>query len=328
MVEEKKKIRRIGVLTSGGDAPGMNAAVRAVVRSALHMGIECVGIRRGFHGLINGDVVKLDFDSVSGLLRRGGTMLYTARSEEFRSDPGQIKAQATCKMLGLDGIVGIGGDGTFRGLLELSKRGISVIGIPGTIDNDIACSTYTIGFDTACNTAIESIDKLRDTMQSHERCSVVEVMGRHAGHLAMSVGVATGATCVLIPEAEIDFERDVIEPIRRARLDGRTHFGIIVAEGVGSAYDVAQKIHEATSLDTRVTVLGHVQRGGAPTSRDRIAATYMGYEAVRLINEGYTNRVVCVQGETYVDYDISEGLEMKKGLNEQTYAVMQALTGV
>lgn len=328
MAEERKKIRRIGVLTSGGDAPGMNAAVRAVVRGAIHMGIECVGIRRGFHGLINGDVVKLDFDSVSGLLRRGGTMLYTARSEEFRNDPGQVKAQATCKLLGLDGIVGIGGDGTFKGLLELSKRGISVIGIPGTIDNDIACSTYTIGFDTACNTAIESIDKLRDTMQSHERCSVVEVMGRHAGHLAMSVGVATGATCVLIPEAEIDFERDVIEPIRRARLDGRTHFGIIVAEGVGSAYDVAQKIHDATSLDTRVTVLGHVQRGGAPTSRDRIAATYMGYEAVRLINEGYTNRVVCVQGETYVDYDISEGLAMKKGLNEQTYAVMQVLSGV
>jgi len=325
--EEKKKVRRIGVLTSGGDAPGMNAAVRAVVRSAIHLGIECVGIRRGFHGLINGDVVKMDFDSVSGLLRRGGTILYTARSEEFRSGPGQDKAVATCKLLGLDGIVGIGGDGTFRGLLELSKQGVSVIGVPGTIDNDIACSTYTIGFDTACNTAIESVDKLRDTMQSHERCSVVEVMGRHAGHLALSVGVATGATCVLVPEAEIDFERDVIEPIRRARLDGHTHFGIIVAEGVGSAYDVAQKIHDATSLDTRVTVLGHVQRGGAPTSRDRIAATYMGYEAVRLLSEGFTNRVVCVQGETYVDYDISEGLKMKKGLDEQTYTVMQVLSG-
>ena len=328
MEEEKKRVRRIGVLTSGGDAPGMNAAVRSVVRSAIHMGIECVGIRRGFHGLINGDAVKLDFDSVSGLLRRGGTMLYTARSEEFRSDPGQVRAQATCKLLGLDGIVGIGGDGTFRGLLELSKRGISVIGIPGTIDNDIACSSYTIGFDTACNTAIESVDKLRDTMQSHERCSVVEVMGRHAGHLAMAVGVATGATCVLVPEADIDFENDVIERIRRSRLDGHTHFGVIVAEGVGSAYDVAQKIHESTSLDTRVTVLGHVQRGGAPTSRDRITATYMGYEAVRLLSEGQTNRVVCVQGETYVDYDISEGLKMKKGLDEQTYAVMQALSGI
>ncbi|NCB62794.1 MAG: 6-phosphofructokinase [Clostridia bacterium] len=327
-MDTQKKVRRIGVLTSGGDAPGMNAAVRAVARTALHMGIECVGIRRGFHGLINGDVFKMDFDSVSGLLRRGGTALYTARSEEFRDAPGQERAVATCKLLGLDGIVGIGGDGTFRGLLELSKRGISVIGIPGTIDNDIACSTYTIGFDTACNTAIESIDKLRDTMQSHERCSVVEVMGRHAGHLAMYVGVATGATCVLIPEKEIDFESDLIEPIRRARLDGRTHFGIIVAEGVGSAYDVAEKIHDATALDTRVTVLGHVQRGGAPTARDRITATYMGYEAVRLLSEGFTNRVVCVQGETYVDFDISEGLKMKKGLNEQTYAVMQALTGV
>lgn len=325
---EKKKIRRIGVLTSGGDAPGMNAAVRSVVRTAIHMGIECVGIRRGFHGLINGDIFPMNFDSVSGLLRRGGTMLYTARSEEFREDSGQKRAVATCKLLGLDGIVGIGGDGTFRGLLALSQHGISVIGVPGTIDNDIACSTYTIGFDTACNTAIESIDKLRDTMQSHERCSVVEVMGRHAGHLAMYVGVATGATSVLIPEMEINFEADVIEPIRKARLSGRTHFGIIVAEGVGSAYDIAARINEATALDTRVTVLGHVQRGGAPSVRDRISATYMGYEAVRLLSEGSSNRVVCVQGETYVDYDISEGLNMKKGLNEQTYAVMQALTGV
>lgn len=328
MAEEKKKIRRIGVLTSGGDAPGMNAAVRAVVRSAIHMGIECVGIRRGFHGLINGDITKLDFDSVGGLLRRGGTTLYTARSEEFRDGPGQEKAVATCKLMGLDGIVGIGGDGTFRGLLELSKRGVSVIGVPGTIDNDIACSSYTIGFDTACNTAIESIDKLRDTMQSHERCSVVEVMGRHAGHLAMYVGVATGATCVLIPEKEIDFEKDVVEPIRQARLDGRTHFGVIVAEGVGSAYDIAEKIHEFTSLDTRVTVLGHVQRGGAPTARDRIIATNMGYAAVRLLADGKSNRVVCLDGDTYVDYDISEGLKMKKGLNKQTYDVMEALAGV
>lgn len=328
MVDGIKKVRRIGVLTSGGDAPGMNAAVRAVVRSALHMGIECVGIRRGFHGLINGDIIKMDFDTVSGLLRRGGTMLYTARSEEFRDIPGQEKAVGTCKLLGLDGVVGIGGDGTFRGLLELSTRGVPVIGVPGTIDNDIACSSYTIGFDTACNTAIESIDKLRDTMQSHERCSVVEVMGRHAGHLAMYVGVATGATCVLIPEREADFENDIVEPIRRARLDGRTHFGIIVAEGVGSAYDVAEKIHEATSLDTRVTVLGHVQRGGAPTARDRITATYMGYEAVRLLMEGKSNRVVCMDGDLYVDYDISEGLKMKKGLNQQTYDVMQALSGV
>ena len=321
-------VKRIGVFTSGGDAPGMNAAVRAVVRTCMHRGIECVGIRRGFNGLVNGDVAPLTFDSVSGLLRRGGTALYSARSEEFRGEAGQQKAVNTCKLLGLDGVVGLGGDGTFRGLLELSKHGISVVGVPCTIDNDIACTTYTIGFDTACNTALDSIDKLSDTMQSHERCSVVEVMGRHAGHLALYVGVACGATCVLIPEREMDFEKDVVEPIRRARLSGRTHFMIIVAEGVGSAYDVAKKITEATSLDTRVTVLGHVQRGGAPTARDRVAATYMGYEAVRLLSEGKTNRVVCVQGDTYVDYDITEALKMKKGLDEQTYTVMRALTGV
>lgn len=321
-------VRRIGVFTSGGDAPGMNSAIRAVVRTSMSMGIECVGIRRGYAGLASGDIMRMDFESVSGLLRRGGTMLYSARSEEFKTEAGQEKAVSTCKLLGLEGVVGIGGDGTFRGLLELSKRGIAVVGIPGTIDNDIACSTHTIGFDTACNTALDAIDKLRDTMASHERCSVVEVMGRHAGHLAMYVGVACGATSVLVPEHEIDFERDVVEPIRRARLSGRTHFMIIVAEGVGSAYDVAAKIKEATNLDTRVTVLGHVQRGGAPTARDRIAATYMGYEAVRLLAEGKTNRVVCMQGETYVDYDIVEALNMYKDLNEQTYSVMRALSGV
>ena len=238
------QIKRVGVLTSGGDAPGMNAAVRAVVRTCVHKGIECVGIRRGYHGLINGDILPLGFDSVNGLLRQGGTTLYSARSEEFRTPEGQKKALATCKLLGLDAVIGIGGDGTFQGLLALSKLGVPVMGIPGTIDNDIACTSYTIGFDTACQTALDSIDKLSDTMQSHERCSVVEVMGRHAGHLAMYVGVACGATCVLIPEHTIDFEREVVEPIRRARLGGRTHFMVIVAEGVGSAYDVAEKIKE------------------------------------------------------------------------------------
>ena len=198
-------VRRIGVFTSGGDAPGMNAAIRSVVRTSLHMGIECVGIRRGYHGLINGDFTKLTFESVSDLSRRGGTMLYSARSEEFKTPAGQERAVATCKMLGLDALVGIGGDGTFSGLLCLAKRGLSVVGIPGTIDNDIACSSYTIGYDTACNTALESIDKLRDTMQSHERCSVVEVMGRHAGYLALYVGIAVGATAVLIPERDVDF---------------------------------------------------------------------------------------------------------------------------
>ena len=325
----EKAVRRIGVFTSGGDAPGMNAAIRSVVRTAVHMGIECIGIRRGYHGLINGDFVPLDFDSVSGLSRRGGTMLYSARSEDFKSEVGRERAAATCKLLGLDALVGIGGDGTFRGLLTLADKGLSVIGIPGTIDNDIACSTYTIGFDTACNTAIDSIDKLRDTMQSHERCSVVEVMGRHAGHLALYVGVACGATAVVVPEQDIDYEHDLIEPIRRARISGRTHFMVIVAEGVeGGAYGVAEKIREATSLDTRVTILGHVQRGGAPSARDRVTATYMGYEAVKLLAAGKTNRVICLQEDKYVDFDINEALSMKKSLDVQTYTVMRALTGV
>ena len=322
-------VRRIGVFTSGGDAPGMNAAIRAVVRTSLHLGIECIGIRRGYHGLINGDISRLDFESVSDISRRGGTMLYSARSKEFMNEDGRNKALATCKLMGLDALVGIGGDGTFRGLLSLAQCGISVVGIPGTIDNDIACSSYTIGYDTACNTAIECIDKLRDTMQSHERCSVVEVMGRHAGHLALYVGVACGATAVVIPEQELDYEHDLIEPIRRARINGRTHFMVIVAEGVkGGAYEVANQIREATALDTRVTILGHVQRGGAPSARDRVTATHMGYEAVRLLVEGKSGRVIGQQEDRYVDFDIEEALSMKKSLDLQTYTVMGALTGM
>lgn len=324
----EKAVRRIGVFTSGGDAPGMNAAIRAVVRTSLHMGIECVGIRRGYHGLINGDFTKLTFESVSDLSRRGGTMLYSARSEEFKTPAGQERAVATCKMLGLDALVGIGGDGTFSGLLCLAKRGLSVVGIPGTIDNDIACSSYTIGYDTACNTALESIDKLRDTMQSHERCSVVEVMGRHAGYLALYVGIAVGATAVLIPERDVDFEKDVVERIRESRLAGNTHFMIVVAEGAGSAVEIGKRIQETVGIDPRVTVLGHIQRGGSPSSRDRITATYMGYEAVRLLAEGKTCRVVALQGENYVDYDITEALQMTKSLDQHTYEVMRALTGV
>jgi len=325
----KCAVRRIGVLTSGGDAPGMNAAIRSVVRTALHLGIECIGIRRGYHGLINGDFVKLDFESVSDISRRGGTMLYSARSKEFMTEEGLNKAINTCKLLGLDAVVGIGGDGTFKGLLSLANEGISVIGIPGTIDNDIACSTYTIGYDTACNTALELIDRLRDTMKSHERCSVVEVMGRHAGHLAMAVGISCGATVVVTPEGGLDYVRDVIEPIRQARLGGRTHFMIIVAEGVeGGAYEVARIIKEETALDPRVTILGHVQRGGSPTSRDRMVATYMGYEAVQLLAEGKTCRVVALDGETVVDYDITEALQMSKGLERYGVEVLSMLTGM
>ena len=262
----EKAVRRIGVFTSGGDAPGMNAAIRAVVRTSLHMGIECVGIRRGYHGLINGDFTKLTFESVSDLSRRGGTMLYSARSEEFKTPAGQERAVATCKMLGLDALVGIGGDGTFSGLLCLAKRGLSVVGIPGTIDNDIACSSYTIGYDTACNTALESIDKLRDTMQSHERCSVVEVMGRHAGYLALYVGVAVGATAVLVPEHQYDFEKHVAEKIRAARLGGKTNFMIVVAEGAASAVDVGRQIQE--ELDSLRAQVAELEEGLARKDRE------------------------------------------------------------
>ena len=322
-------VHRIGVFTSGGDAPGMNAAIRAVVRTSLHMGIECIGIRRGYHGLINGDFARLDFESVSDISRRGGTILYSARSLEFKEPAGREKALAPCKLLGLDALVGTGGDGTFRGLLTLAESGISVIGIPGTIDNDIACSSYTIGYDTACNTALESIDRLRDTMKSHERCSVVEVMGHRAGHLAVAVGISCGATVVLVPEQPVDFQRDVITPIRQARLGGRTHFMVIVAEGVpGGGYGVAQQIKEYTALDTRVTVLGHVQRGGSPTARDRMVATNMGYHAVRLLAEGKTCRVVAMNGDDIVDYDINEALGMKKEIDEGSLCMLRDLTGV
>ena len=321
-------VKRIGVLTSGGDAPGMNPCVRAVVRTALYHGLECYGIRRGWNGLITGDVVKLDEKSVAHTINRGGTILYTARSKEFMTEEGQRKAVSTCKFLGLDSIIAIGGDGTFRGALALSKYGINVIGIPGTIDNDISCTNYCIGFDTAANTAIECIDKLRDTMQSHERCSVVEVMGRNAGHLALYVGLATGATSVLVPEKKLDFEHDVVDCIRGARLSGKTHYMIIVAEGAGSAIEIGKQIHETIGLDPRVTILGHIQRGGTPTARDRVMATRMGYHAVKVLAEGKTNRLICSRHGSMVDLDLEEGLAMKKGLNAQQYEVLQAMTGL
>ncbi len=321
-------IKRIGVLTSGGDAPGMNACVRAVVRTALYHGVECYGIRRGYNGLITGDIIKLDEKSVSHTINRGGTILYTARSKEFLSEEGQKKAVSTCKFLGLDGIVAIGGDGTFRGARALSKHGINVIGIPATIDNDICCTNYSIGFDTAANTAIECIDKLRDTMQSHERCSVVEVMGRNAGYLAMYVGLAVGATAVLVPEEKIDFEKDVIEKIRQARFNGFTHYMIVVAEGAGSAADIAQKIRDTIDLDPRVTVLGHIQRGGTPTGRDRVNATKMGYLAVELLLAGKTNRVVCTNEGTFTDIDIDEGLAKVRGIQNMEVNVLTAMTGI
>ena len=321
-------VKRIGVLTSGGDAPGMNACVRAVVRTCVYHGIEVYGIRRGWNGLINGDVVKMDEKSVSRTINRGGTILYTARSQEFMTEEGQKRAVSTCKFLGLDSIIAIGGDGTFRGALALSKYGINVSGIPGTIDNDISCTNYCIGFDTAANTAIECIDKLRDTMQSHERCSVVEVMGRNAGYLAMYVGLAVGATAVLVPEKPIDFEQDVIEKIRNARLHGFTHYMIVVAEGAGHATDIAKRIKDAIDLDPRVTVLGHIQRGGSPSGRDRVNATKMGYLAVDLLLRGKTNRIVCTKAGSFTDVDIDEGLAMHKSIQPMEVDVLAAMTGL
>ena len=328
----ENQIQRIGVLTSGGDAPGMNAAVRAVVRTALDCRVECVGIRRGWNGLINSDFVQLDTTSVSHIIDKGGTILYTARSEEFMTEAGRDKALATCRLLGLDGIVAIGGDGTFRGALALSRQAadrgyqLQVVGIPATIDNDIGCSHYTIGFDTACNTAIECIDKLRDTMQSHERCSVVEVMGRHAGHLALYVGIAVGATAVLIPERPVDFQNDVIENIRRARLAGTTHYMVVTAEGAASAYEVANRIKDELGMEPRVTVLGYIQRGGSPSARDRETASRMGYEAVQVLLAGKGNRIVATKDGRIVDLDMEEALAMHKDFEMERYDVLEALT--
>ncbi len=319
------KIKRIGVLTSGGDAPGMNAAVRAVVRTAIGQGIECVGIRRGWNGLVFSDFVPLDSESVSHILAAGGTILYTARSEEFLTPEGRDKAVATCKLLGLDAVVAIGGDGTFRGALELSRLGVTVVGIPATIDNDVGCSHYTLGFDSACNTAVECIDKLRDTMQSHERCSVVEVMGRHAGYLALYVGLAVGATAVLIPERKVDFDKDVVERIRQSRMMGNTHFMIVVAEGAGSAHEIGQRIHEELGMDPRVTILGHIQRGGSPTARDREMAARMGYKAVMSLVQGEGNCIVCTHDGQLVTKPIEKALAEKKHLPMDRYEVLEAM---
>ena len=321
-----QSIKRIGILTSGGDAPGMNAAIRGAVRTAQCVGIECVGIRHGYAGLIRGDFLPLGEKDVKGITKRGGTMLYTARSKEFMTEEGVKRAADTCNYMGIEGLIAIGGDGTFRGAQDLAKHGIKVIGIPCTIDNDIGCSSYTIGFDTACNTAIEAVDRLSDTMQSHERCSVVEVMGHRTGYLALSVGIATGATITLIPEIKYDFERDVVGRIRAARLAGRTHFMVIVAEGMEPVHVIAEKINNATGIETRVTALGHIQRGGEALMRDRVTATSMGYRAVMLLAKGQGGRIVAVSGDKIIDIDIHEALAMQKDFDFETYKMFTALT--
>jgi 6-phosphofructokinase 1 len=322
----QKKLRRIGVLTSGGDAPGMNAAIRSVVRTCIQHGIVPIGIYRGYNGLIHSNVVELNARSVNGITSRGGTMLYTARCEEFRTKEGVERAAKTCRYLGIDGLVVIGGDGTFRGARDLSAEGINTVGIPGTIDNDIACTDYSIGFDTAANTAIEAIDKLTDTMQSHERISVVELMGRNAGHLALYVGLAVGATAILVPEHPFDMEADIVEKIREGHYNNKRHFIVIVAEGVGHTTEIAQRIKELTGIETRVTIMGHIQRGGSPNARDRVMASRMGHYAVKTLLEGHTNQVVVYRNALVQRITIDEALQMKKDLDFYLYEVARDIS--
>ncbi len=318
-----KKFKRIGVLTSGGDAPGMNAAVRAVTRAALSKGMEVVGIQRGYVGLLNREFVDMTARSVSGIIQRGGTALYTARCPEFRNMDGVMKGKEVCEEIGIEGLVVIGGDGSFRGAGDLSSLGIPCIGIPGTIDNDIQCTEYTIGYDTAMNTAMEMIDKLRDTTQSHARCSVVEVMGRRAGYIAVNVAIAVGAEAAITLERPYDLNAIAAKMIRtRDSKGGKNHFIVVVAEGVGQAENIARSIQEMTGIESRATVLGHVQRGGSPTVRDRIAATELGYHAVELLDQGIGNRIVGFKDGKIYDIDLQEGLAMKKPFDDERYDIL------
>lgn len=309
-----KEIRTIGVLTSGGDAPGMNACIRAVVRAGCYYGYRMVGINRGYHGLLRGEVNELDARKVSGILSKGGTFLMTARSKTFPTEEGIKSAARMAKVFGIDALVVIGGDGSFRGAQKLSHEGLSVIGIPGTIDNDVASTEYTIGYDTAMNTAMECIDRIRDTASSHERCSVIEVMGREAGFLALNVGMSCGAEVILLPEIPTDFDRDVIKVILECRNLGKNHFVVVVAEGVGNSVQIAKRIEEITGIESRATVLGHLQRGGSPTIRDRQTACAMGIKAIECINENRVNRIIAEQNGHCVDLDIDEALSMKKSI--------------
>lgn len=318
--------KSIAVLTSGGDAPGMNAAVRAVVRTALNKGMQIYGVRRGFNGLLNGDIIEIGIRTVSDIIHRGGTILYTARSLEFKQEEGQRKAVETCKKVGIDGIVVIGGDGSFRGARDLSRHGIHCVGIPATIDNDIACSDYTIGFDTAVNTAVEMVDKIRDTNQSHNRCSVVEVMGRHCGALALHTGIAAGATAIIVPEVPYDIDRDIIERMAATQLTGKKHFIIIVAEGVGGTVEIAKYIENKTGIETRHTVLGHVQRGGSPSVHDRVVASRMGAYAVEILAGGGSNRVVVSRNNVITDYDITVALNMKQVFDNELYKMAHEIS--
>jgi len=323
---KNKKVETIGVLTSGGDAPGMNAAIRAVVRTALANGLKVKGIRRGYSGLLDEDIFDMDATSVSDIIQRGGTSLFTARCPEFMTKEGQDRGAYICKKHKIDSIIVIGGDGSFQGARKLYERGINTIGVPGTIDLDIACTEYTIGFDTAVNTAMEAIDKVRDTSTSHERCSIIEVMGRHAGYIALWCGIANGAENILLPELYDNDEEAIIQNIIERKKVGKKHHIIINAEGVGNSEAMAKRIEAATGVETRATIIGHIQRGGSPTAKDRVYASAMGAKAVELLCAGKANRVVAYKHGEFIDYDIEEALNMKKMPDEFLVSMAKKLS--
>ena len=318
--------KAIAVLTSGGDAPGMNAAVRAVVRSGINKGLRVFGVYRGYNGLLNGEIKEMNLRSVSEIIGNGGTMLYTARSEEFKKKEAQLRAAEFCRSNDISGVVVIGGDGSFQGARALTEAGINCIGVPGTIDNDIACSEYTVGYDTAMNTALEMVYRIRDTAQSHDRCSIVEVMGRRCGDIALQTGIATGATAILVPEVEFNIERDVIARIVNTQKTGKKHFIIVVAEGVGKVNDLAKYIEQRLGIEARATVLGHVQRGGSPTLRDRVVASEMGYRAVELLAQDIGNRVVVMRDGKITDLDITEALQMERVFDTELYKIAMTIS--
>lgn len=321
-----KKIKTIGVLTSGGDAPGMNAAIRAVVRAGVYYGMRVMGIRKGFNGLLTGDIDDLGLRSVSDIIHRGGTILQTVRSPEFMTEEGLAKALSIAGVFGLDAVVVIGGDGSYKGARDFSKIGMPVMAIPGTIDNDIASTEYTIGYDTALNTAQDAVDKIRDTAYSHERCSIVEVMGRFAGHIAINVGIAGGAEVVLVPEREFSFKSDIIKPIIEAKNRGKKQYIVIATEGSCNVLNLAEQIEKMTGIGTRATILGYVQRGGSPTTRDRVIASIMGCRAVELLNNDVINRAICIRDGKYTDIDINDAVEMKKTIDEKLFEISRILT--
>ncbi len=320
-----KEVKTIGVLTSGGDAPGMNAAIRAVVRTALNKGLKVKGIMRGYAGLLQEEIVDMNGKSVADIIGRGGTILYTARCPEFTTPEGQQLGADMCRKHGIDGLVVIGGDGSYRGAGKLSALGVNTVGLPGTIDLDIACTDYTIGFDTAINTAIEAIDKVRDTSTSHERCSIIEVMGRHAGYIALWCGIANGAEDILLPERYDGNEQILINRIIENRKRGKKHHIIINAEGIGHSASMARRIEAATGLETRATILGYMQRGGSPTCKDRVYASIMGAKAVQILHEGRTNRAVAYKHGEFTDFDIQEALNMKKDIPEDQFEISKLL---